>query len=145
MGEYSITGQAVFDAALALMNETPTSIYTPDLEEYKVRAVGIINILMVELFPLSVGFSAESGGTRPLPKRLEALEDIIQMDDGVCLGVLPYGLAAHLQFGEDNVRVSFNNQRYEELREKLARGMPQEFEEIDDVYGGWEHNDFGAW
>ena len=142
--EYTITGRAAFDAALALMNETPTSVYAPDTEEYEARAVSIINVLMVELFPLSVGFSSGEG-KRPLPQRLEKLEDVIQMDDGVCLGVLPYGLAAHLQFGEDNVRVSYNNQRYEELRNKLARGMPQEFESIEDVYGGWEHNDYGAW
>lgn len=144
MSEYSVTGRAVFDAALALMNETPTSVYAPDTEEYEARALNIINILMVELFPLSVGFSTADGG-RPLPQRLEALGDVIQMDDGVCLGVMPYGLAAHLQFGEDNVRVAYNNRRYEELRSGLARGMPQEFESIDDVYGGWEHNDYGAW
>lgn len=145
MPEYSITGQVVFQTALALMNETNTSTYAPDLDEYKSRAVEIINVLMVELWPFSDGFKGESGGVRPLPKRLEKLEDVIQMDDGVCLGVMPYGLAAHLQFGEDNVRVSYNNQRYEELRNKLARGMPQEFEAIEDVYGGWEHNDYGAW
>lgn len=145
MSEYSVTGRAVFEAALSLMNETPTSIYAPDLEEYELRAVGIINILMVELFPLSVGFGNSTDGKRPLPQRLEVLDDVIQMDDGVCTGVLPYGLAAHLQFGEDNVRVSYNSQRYEELRDKLARGMPQEFESIEDVYGGWEYNDYGAW
>lgn len=145
MKDYTVSGNEVFRAALALMNETETSSYTPDLEEYKARAVGIINVLMVELWKYSDTFKAEAGGVRPLPARLEKLEDIIQMDDGICIGVMPYGLAAHLQFGEDNVRVSFNNQRYEELRDNLARGMPQEFEAVEDVYGGWEHNDFGAW
>lgn len=138
-----VSAEQVFHTALALMNETQTSVYAPDLEEYRARAVSIINLLLVELYPYSESFKAES--PRPVPTLIASLDDSIDMDDGICIGVLPYGLAAHLQFGEDNVRVSYNNQRYEELKASLARGMPQEFEAIEDVYGGWEHNDFGAW
>lgn len=136
-----VSAEQVFNTALALMNETQTSVYAPDLEEYRARAVSIINLLLVELYPYSESFE---GSDRPVPQLIQSLTDDIDMDDGICIGILPYGLAAQLQFGEDNVRVSYNNQKYEELKASIARGMPQEFEPIEDVYG-WAHNDFGAW
>ncbi len=140
-----MTGREVYNAALVLMNEVGTSNYEPNTEEYDNRIIGLINHFIVELAPFSDTFASE-GGIRDVPPVIASIDDSIPLDDGICRTVMPLGIAAELKLGEDNLQASFHNQRYEELKMQLARGVPQEFEFIEDCYGIVNQYDaFGRW
>ena len=141
----SRTVRQVFDAAMSLIDNKSTADYTADESEYEARAVDIVNILQTELAPYSDTFSATDNGKRPVVSYASAMTDTVSLDDGICVGVLPYGLAAQFLLMEDPNAASFFQQKYEEAKARLARGFPQECEAIEDYYGGFVFNDFGSW
>jgi hypothetical protein len=151
MAAPTTTAQQVFDLAMGLMaevNETTGVTDTSDTKEYKVRTLFILNTLRGELFPFSDTFSVSEPGKRPVLPVIDSFESVIGMDDYICQSVMPYGLAAHLQLDENTANASFFQQRYEELRDKLAKGFPQASEAIEDVYGGGmshPYNEFSRW
>lgn len=129
--------QAVFDAAMGLMdevNEASGATDTSDTREYKNRTLFILNVLRGELYPYSDNFKVEEEGVRPIAPIITDFTSDIGLDDYICQSVMPYGLAAHLLLDENPTSASFFNQRYEELKAQLARGMPQGSEDIEDVY-----------
>lgn len=142
--------QRVFDLTMALMDEMSESgqTDTADTKEYKNRTLNILNVLRGELYPYSDTYAeAEAAGRRPIAEVIEDFEGAIALDDYICQSVLPYGLAAHLLLDENPNSASFFQQKYDELKSMLARGLPQESVEIEDVYSGgyYPHNDFGWW
>lgn len=149
MSEPTTNAQRVFNIAMGLMdevNESTGEADTADTREYKVRALYILNALRGELYPYSDTYSASEPGKRPICPVIEAFEKIIQLDDYICQSVMPYGLAAQLLLDENPSAAAFLQQRYEELRDKLARGLPQMAESITDVYGIiTPYNDDGRW
>lgn len=150
MATPTTTAQRVFDLAMGLMaevNETTGATDTSDTKEYKVRTLFILNVLQGELYPYSDTFLATEVGKRPILPVIDSFDSVIGMDDYVCQSVMPYGLAAHLQLDENTANASFFMQRYEEMRDKLTRGLPQASEPIENVYGGTCHpyNDFSRW
>jgi hypothetical protein len=60
---------------------------------------------------------------------------------------MPYGLAAHLLLDENPSAASYYQQRYDELKATLTRGLPQSSEDIEDVYGSgyFPYNEFACW
>lgn len=135
-----MTGQAIFDKAMALADAKGE-----DTQEYKNRAVSLLNILTGELYPYSDTFTAADSGKRPVATLIRSLSDTVDLDDYCAGSILPYGLAAHLLTTEDPNLASFLQQRYEEMKALVARGFPQEFEAIEDAYtdsltasGAWE-------
>lgn len=150
MAKPTTTAQRVFDIAMGLMdevNESNGATDTSDTREYKVRTLLILNALRGELFPYSDTYQVEEPGTRPILAVIQAFTDIIGMDDYICQTVLPFGLAAQLLFDENPTAASFLQQRYEELRDKLAQGLPQGSADIEDLYGvvSHPHNHFARW
>lgn len=150
MATPTTTAQRVFDLAMGLMaevNETTGATDTSDTKEYKVRTLFILNVLQGELYPYSDTFLATEVGKRPILPVIDSFDSVIGMDDYVCQSVMPYGLAAHLQLDENTANASFFMQRYEEMRDKLTRGLPQASEPIENVYGGTCHpyNNFSRW
>lgn len=143
------TAQRVFDLAMGLIdevNESSGETDTSDTREYKVRTLLILNTLRGELFPYSDTYEVTQPGKRPIVAAIETFSQVIGLDDYICQTVLPYGLAAQLLLDENPSAAGFFQQRYEELRDKLARGMPQGSEAITDCYGiGTEHNQFSRW
>lgn len=123
------TAKQTFDNAMSLMDTVGE-----DTQEYKNRALMIINTLSGELYPYSDTFTAAESGKRPAVTRIKSLSDTLDLDDYCALSILPYGLAAQLFTAEDPRQASFFQQRYEDLKSLVARGFPQEFEGIDDVY-----------
>lgn len=119
----AVTGQQVLNRALALMDEViETGAITTDTPEYyKTKAINILNILQVELLPLSATITPITDLTQNL-----------QVTDRIAYLVLPYGLAAHLLIVDDIGISSFWNARYEELKRKLPTGG---ITPIVDVYG----------
>lgn len=144
------TAQTVFEYAMTLMdelNETTGAADTGDTREYKNRTIAILNVLRGELFPYSDTYrDMEASGRRPICPIIGSFTEDMALDDYICQSVLPYGLAAHLLMQEDPSSANFFQQRYDELKAKLARGMPAESEDIYDVYTShFPHNDFARW
>lgn len=141
------TAQTVFEMAMHLMdevNESTGAADTNDTKEYKNRTLPILNMLRIECFPASDTYAA-TPGKRPVCPWISGFDAEIGMDDGICQGVLPYGLAAHLLLDENPEAASFFQQRYEEALEEARRGVPAESEDIVNLYGGIEHGRFGRW
>lgn len=141
------TAQWVFDKAIALMdelNEATGAADTTDTKEYKNRTLAILNLLQVECYPLSDTYRPVAG-KRAVCAEITDFTAPIDLDDGLCRGALPYGLAAHLFLDENDAAASFFQQRYEEARDGLGRGFPHDFEEIGNPYGGVELGQFGTW
>lgn len=139
----------VFNNAMALMDEFSTEMdehgrYNPNEEdtiEYRSKTPAILNILMGELYPYSDNYPKDALYKRPIVTPLHSLDDDIPLDDYICRTVMPYGLAAHLLIQEDPSTANYFQQRYDELKAKLAVGMPTESADIVDVYGGGEYVD----
>lgn len=130
--------QRIFDLAMGLMDEvseTNGATDTSDTAEYKVRTLLILNALRGELYPYSDTYRTDEAGKRPIVGVIADFDEPIDLDDYICQTVMPYGLAAQLLLDENPTAAAFFQQRYEELRDKLARGLPQTSESIVDVYG----------
>lgn len=147
------TAQMVFELSMNLMdelNESTGQADTGDTREYKNRTIAILNVLRGELFPYSDTYhDMETAGRRPICPIITAFSEDIALDDYIGQSVLPYGLAAHLLMQEDPSSANFFQQRYDELKRSLARGMPGESEDVVDIYGYgggyFPHNDYGRW
>lgn len=149
MANPTTTAQRVFDLAMGLMdevNETSGGTDDADTREYKVRTLLILNAMRGELFPYSDTYAAEEPGKRPILEVIQSFDQVIGMDDYICQSVLPYGLAAQLLLDENPDSAIFFQQRYEEMRMNLAKGLPQQSESISDVYGIVSpYNEFSRW
>ena len=124
----------VFEKAIHLMDEQSEedgATLTDDTEEYKNRTPSILTVLCADLYTYSSGYKASENGMRPIPPMLTDFENSeIPLDDAICRGILPYGLAAHLLLGEDNTKASFFNQKYEELKAAYSRKSTAVWEDI---------------
>lgn len=143
------TAQRVFDITMGLIdevNENSGETDTADTREYKVRTLLILNALRGELYPYSDTYNVETAGERPIVSVIQDFDTPIDLDDYICQSVMPYGLAAHLLLDENPASASFFQQRYEELRNNLSKGLPKTTEAITDCYGiGFEYNEFSRW
>ena len=150
----TITGMDVFQRAITMMDELNDEgkYKHEDTEEYRHRTLAILNVLQNELYPYSDTFKKSkewASKRRPVLEPLENLYTEIDLDDYAAGTVLPYGLAAHLLLDENPTSANFFQQRYDELKMLLMRGMPSESEDITDLYGATggidPYNEFSAW
>lgn len=111
-----MTCHEIYDITMALMDEmidnttieqVPNPDY-PSTKDYQARTPGILTILQTEvvMFLKTRGIDID-----PLP-RLETIEDNVDLEDNICMGVLPYGLAARLLGQEDTAMSSYFSQLY---------------------------------
>jgi len=139
--DMATTAQWVFDKAIYLMdeqNESSGATVTGDTAEYKLRTLGILNVLRHELYPYSDTFAVTTAGKRPVCAEITAFTDEIGLDDVLAQGVLPYGLAAHLLLGENDSMANYFSQRYRESLAAASVSMPSEIEDIPLCYGGMD-------
>lgn len=145
------TAQDVFEKAMSIMDELSDSgeADTADTAEYKNRTLNILNVLGGELFPYSDTYEFDTPGERPIMRVIESFDDYIDLDDYCCRTVMPYGLVSHLWLDENPTGASFCQQRYDELKEQLKRGLPMASEDITDIYGSYggisPYNEFSMW
>ena len=145
------TAQDVFEKAMSIMDELSDDGEpdTSDTAEYKNRTLFILNVLVGELYPYSDTFEYGEPGVRPIVDVIDSFNDNIDLDDYCCRSILPYGLVAHLWLDENPTGASYCQQRYDELKATLTRGLPQVSEDITDIYGYngglWPYNEFGMW
>lgn len=142
------TAQEVFEKAMNLMdevNESTGQADTNDTKEYKNRTLAILNILRNECFSASDTYVVTEPGKRPICPPIPDFVTPIGLDDYICQGVLPYGLAAHLLLDENPSVASYFQQRYDELLDEAKRGLPTAAEDIQSMYGGIEYGEFARW
>lgn len=166
------TAQEVFDIAIRLMdaqNESTGSTRTADTKEYMVRAPSLLNSILDRAYPASDNYpgavygaqrqrgawgeseqgsgAGEAGfaaARRPVMPKLKALEDEIELDDYICTGVLPYGLAGLLLTEENPAMSDFFWQTFLEQLELARRSLPSREESVEDTYGAlWDGIEFG--
>lgn len=139
------TLQQVFDMAMHLMDEqaeqTGTTM-TDDTEEYKLRTISIVNLVLPSLFPFSDTYDTTTVSGRPAVPVLAAADyanpdftQVIPLDDTLAMGVLPYALAAHLTATENEELSAWLMQRYHTAFADLRSRIPSSFEPISTPYG----------
>lgn len=146
------TGQEIFDVAVRLMdaqNETTGATDTADTREYRVRAVSLLNSILDRAYPSSDNYPDPESGKRPVAAKLETLDDPVEMDDYICLGILPYGLAGLLLTEESPAMSDFFWQTFLEQLELAKRSMPAAEGSVEDTYGFLgdclEYGQFSRW
>lgn len=145
------TVQDVFDIAIRLMdaqNESTGSTDTADTKEYKLRTPSLLNSLLDRVYSGSDTYPASSGGKRPVCQKVSLMTDALDLDERICTGVLPYGLAGLLLSEENPNLGDFFWQTFLEQLEEAKRGMPTEIGAVEDVYGGFggiEYGRFSRW
>jgi hypothetical protein len=80
--------------------QEPSADYT-STKDYQARTPGILTILQNEV----VMYLKAKGIDIDTLDRLETMEDEVNLDDIICMAVLPYGLAARL-LGQEDTRMS---------------------------------------
>lgn len=145
----AITVQKIFDIAIRLMdaqNESTGSTDTADTKEYNLRTVSLLNSVLDKAYPYSDNYrEAVTGGKRPICPKVTSMTDEVQLDEAICTAALPYALAGLLLLEEDPTRANFFMQMFEEMLEQCREGLPAVESTVEDVYGGIEHGEFGAW
>ena len=144
----STTAQWVFEKTVYLMGEACQSTGLADYadtQDYKNRTLAILNILRVECAKACDGWGLTEEGKRPVCPEITDFESPLPLDDHICQGVLPYGLAAHLLLEENPSVASFFQQKYAELLYEAKRDAPAVTGAIGDPCGGIEYGKFGRW
>jgi len=152
----TITGMDVFQRAITMMDElNDAGEYNhEDTTEYLNRTLSILNILQGELYFYSDTFpkwQEWDAGRRPVLMPIVSLDDAIDLDDYCAGTVMPYGLAAHLLLDENPSAAGYFQQRYDELKLALQRGIGKQnvSEDIEDIYGPkggiFPYNEFSRW
>lgn len=146
------TVQEIFDEAIHLIDaqhEQTGSTSTSDTREYEVRACKCLNSLLNEAYPYSDTYKPSIDGRRPTHPPVSAMTDTVDMDDFICLSVLPVGLAALFVFDEDKDKYNAFWGDYVNRLAQARATLPASFESIDadlgGAYGGIEHGEFGRW
>lgn len=153
------TAQDVFDIAIRLMdaqNESTGSTETADTKEYRVRTPSLLNSILDRAYPASDNYPQgvcdirkAADRKRPICPKVTAMDDEIQLDERICTGILPYGLAGLLLTEENPVLANFFWQTFLEQLEEAKRGVPSGIESVEDVYGfmndNLEYGRFAQW
>lgn len=145
------TVQAVFDIAIRLIdaqNESTGATLTSDTKEYMHRTPSLLNSILDRAYKASDTYPAEYTGKRPICQKVSAMEDTLDLDERICTGVLPYGLAGLLLTEEDPTRADFFWQTFLEQLEDAKNSVPAEIGGVEDYYGGFggiEYGRFSRW
>lgn len=146
------TVQTVFDIAIHLMdaqNESTGSTETADTKEYQLRTPSLLNSVLDRAYPASDNWPEATDRKRPICPKISAMTDEIDLDERICTGVLPYGLAGLLLTEENPVLANFFWQTFLEQLEEAKRGVPSGIDSIEDVYGfmsdNLEFGQFASW
>lgn len=146
------TVQTVFDIAIRLMdaqNESTGSTETADTKEYRLRTPSLLNSILDRAYPASDNYPQSAGGVRPICPKVTAMTDEIDLDERICTGILPYGLAGLLLTEENRVLSNFFWQTFLEQLEEAKRGVPSGIDSVEDAYGfmtdNLEYGRFAQW
>ncbi len=146
------TVQSVFDIAIRLMdaqNESTGSTETADTKEYLLRTPSLLNSILDRAYPASDSWPEAVEHKRPICPKVTAMTDEIDLDERICTGILPYGLAGLLLTEENPALANFFWQTFLEQLEEAKRGVPSGIDSVEDVYGflsdTLEYGQFSRW
>lgn len=146
------TVQDVYDIAIRLMdaqNESTGSTDTADTKEYQVRTPSLLNSILDRAYPASDNWPKDVSDKRPVCPKVFSMTDPIELDERLCTGVLPYGLAGLLLTEENPTLADFFWQTFLEQLEAAKRGTPSGIDSIEDCYGLFtdtiEFGQFSRW
>lgn len=146
------TAQDVFDIAIRLMdaqNESTGATETADTKEYRLRAPSLLNSILDRAYPASDTWPEAADRKRPICPKVTAMTDEIDLDERICTGILPYGLAGLLLTEENPALANFFWQTFLEQLEEAKRGVPAGIDSVEDVYGfmndNLEYGQFAQW
>lgn len=126
-----ITVQQVYDTAIMLMDQQSESsgkTLTEDNQEYRFRALPILATLLPRLGGKDTLEIPEDHATADFSQK-------VPLEDDICLGVLPYGLAACLLAGENEQLATWFQNRFRENAAVLPSGNAGVFQPIATPYG----------
>lgn len=111
-----MTCKEIYDITMALMDEMKdnkdvNSSFEVDYEQnrdYQARTPGILTILQTQVVMYLKKFGNDIDTLEPLT----TMEDEVDLDQNICTGVLPYGLAARLLGQEDTTMSYYFNDLY---------------------------------
>ena len=147
----AVTVQQIFDIAIHQMdsqNDSTGSTDTADTKEYKLRTDTLLNSVLDRAFPYSDNYRDAldaAAGKRPIGPKVAEMADEVALDERVCTGALPYGLAGLLLLEEDPSRANFLWQTFLEQLELCRQSLPSVIGDVENLYGGIEYGEFGAW
>lgn len=148
----SVTVQQVFDIAIRLMdaqNESTGSTDTADTKEYRLRTPSLLNSILDRAYSASDNYPATTDRTRPICPKVSVMDDEIRLDEYICTGILPYGLAGLLLTEENPTLANFFWQTFLEQLAAAKMDLPACEDSIDDCYGflsdSVEYGRFGRW
>lgn len=134
--------QEIYDITMALMDEmkdannlnvTPEADYA-STKDYTARTPGILTILQTEI----IMALKKVGADVDTLERLTKMTDEVQLEDDICMGVLPYGLAARLLGQEDASLSNYFSSLYQDGLYNATKTTEDKYlaEQIDreDVY-----------
>jgi hypothetical protein len=142
---YSV--QAVFDKAIHWIdaqNESTGSTNTADTKEYALRTPSIISLYLNVVYPYSDTYRNREDGRRPYLEPVLSMTDELDLDAYICMSVLPFALAAGLLVEENDAVANAALQIYQENLARAA-ALPAVVGDVEDVYGGLEHGQYGRW
>ena len=142
------TAQQIFEMAMHLADENSQitgAVDTPDVADYKARTPALLNILRVEAFPYSSNYRPSRAGSRPYCPPVNNLSSVLQLDDGICQGILPYALAARLFLDDNPAFAAYCEEKYGELLREYQGRATASLEAIEDIYGGIEYGSGARW
>jgi hypothetical protein len=142
---YSV--QAVFDKAIHWIdaqNESTGSTNTADTKEYALRTPSIISLYLNVVYPYSDTYRNREDGRRPYLEPVRSMTDELDLDAYICMSVLPFALAAGLLVEENDAVANAALQIYQENLARAA-ALPAVVGDVEDVYGGLEHGQYGRW
>ena len=134
--------QDIYDITMALMDEMKDNsslVNPPDTDyastkDYAARTPGILTILQTEVIMELKRVGADVSSLDPV----KTMQDDVDLEDDVCAGVLPYGLAARLLGQEDSSLSNYFSSLYQDRLYKAAKTTDDKYlaEQIDreDVY-----------
>lgn len=111
-----MTCKEIYDITMTLMDEMidnttleqEPNVDYPSTKDYQARTPGILTILQTEI----VMYFKTRGIDIDTLDRLITMEDNCELSDDICMGVLPYGLAARLLGQEDERMSSYFSNSY---------------------------------
>lgn len=146
------TVQDVFDIAIRIIdaqNESSGSTNTADTREYMLRTPSLLNSILDRCYPASDTYQdalkATAPGKRPVCPKVFEMTDTIDLDERICTGVLPYGLAGLLLQEENPEVADFNWQTFLAQLDEAKSGLPSMISDIESPYGSIEYGEFSQW
>ncbi len=129
--------QDIYDITMALMDEMKNdgSVDINSTKDYLARTPGILTILQTEV----IIELKKNGINVSSLDRIEKMTDEVDLEDDICTGVLPYGLAARLLGQEDATLSNYFSSLYMNGKSESAKTSSSKVlakqETRENVYG----------